>query len=305
MNRLLVVVLISGCSTSIPLDEFCAAKTNASCNVAKRCGTTSPAYECGPQWDTACTERMQTYVDAGVMTYDATAAKKCVDAIEQRKCDEAVPVLLGETTVCETVLVGVGKEGERCGGCEAGLLCLSGLSGINDPESCGTCTRLAPPAADGESCKTNRCGNNSYCRELVCVPLPGRDEPCGQGRCQPQFRCSNDVCVTPRAIGATCERGTDCQGGLWCDRSSCQLQKSNGSTCDADAQCHSTHCFQGTCVALSRVGEPCAAGCALPAVCVDDTCVPGAADGESCVDKGCAFGWCQNGVCRDTTLQCR
>lgn len=304
MRPLVLLLLISGCSTSVPLEDFCAQQFIARCDANKRCRLWSPAMECPIPPDTACTERMQTWVDAGVLTYDATAAKKCLDAFERRSCDDLYdrPLEAGDEA-CDRYLVGTSKEGEPCGGCGAGLVCLVGLGA---PTTCGTCAPKPSPAEDGESCASNACGFNSYCNvDKVCTRLPDDGEACHEGQCRLPFRCSEDLCELPIGQGATCVVNEHCQGGLWCERGICQLQKIRGYDCSAHVECRSGHCFEGKCVLLTAIGEPCGVGCAAPGVCVNGTCERGAEVGESCVDRGCALGTCLGGVCRDITLECR
>lgn len=301
MKRLFVLLLISGCTTSVPLEDFCTQQWISRCDANKRCRLWSPAMECPIPPDTACTERLQSWVDAGVLTYDATAAKKCLDAFERRSCDDLYdqPLESGDEA-CDRFLVGTHQAGESCGGCEAGLVC------VTDSVACGTCAAKPSPAEDGASCEFNACGSNSYCNgDKRCTRLPGDGDACHEGQCRLPFRCSEDVCELPIGQGATCIVNEHCQGGLWCERGICQLQKIRGYACSADVECRSTHCFEGTCVLLTKIGEACGVGCALPGVCVNGTCERGANVGESCAEKPCGLGTCFNGTCRDATLECR
>lgn len=301
MKKLFALVLICGCSTSLPLDDFCAQQWIARCEANKRCRLWSPAMECPIPPDTACPERLQSWVDAGVFTYDGTAAKKCLDAFARRSCDELYdePLESGDEA-CDRYLVGTSTEGEPCGGCAAGLVC------VGDPASCGTCSPKSAPVEDGESCASRSCGSNSYCSgDQLCTRLPGDGDACLEGRCRLPFRCSEGVCELPIGQGATCVVNEHCQGGLWCERGICQLQKIRGYACSADVECRSGHCFEGRCVLLTPIGEACGVGCAAPGVCVNGTCERGAEVGESCLEKGCALGVCVSGICRDPTLECR
>ncbi|MGV3619812.1 MAG: hypothetical protein ACO1OB_03285 [Archangium sp.] len=308
MRHLALLLLISGCSTSVALEDFCSQEWIARCEANKRCRLWSPAMECPLPPDTACTERMQRYVDAGVFTYDGAAAKKCLDAFERRSCEQLYdrPLESGDEA-CNRYFVGASKEDERCGGCVAGFVCLYPLGG-NDPDACGTCRpkSLLEPAGIGASCDMRSCGSNAFCNaEKVCERLPGDGEACRDGKCRLPYRCSEDVCELPIGQGATCVVNEHCQGGLWCERGICQLQKVRGSACGAEFECRSGHCFEGTCVLLSEIDEPCGPGCAAPGVCVNGTCERGAEVGESCTDKPCALGNCIGGACREPTLECR
>lgn len=129
--------------------------------------------------------------------------------------------------------------------------------------------------------------------------------------------CDAGICsgvVTYAGQGATCESTGDCTAGLLCvningDNSlTCESLPNVGATClGTEDLCTTTAvCDQSSkkCVALPKVGQPCAARanvvlrrCQQGAVCEQDTCVAAPGAGEACIVE-CQEGFkCEGSRC--------
>lgn len=144
------------------------------------------------------------------------------------------------------------------------------------------------------------CGDGLVCRrdDYLCVPLPGRGEPCVERSCQAPLWCDDGICTDPDV----------------------RVEVAVGSRCDATSVCNlqlGTTCVDGTCVRAGVVaGDPCderPAGrrlwCDPPLVCdlLTETCVADALreDGSDCVfHHECRSACCavldRDGVCVST-----
>ncbi len=257
-------------------------------------------------------------LDAGVTRYDGVAAKKCLDTIShEESCDRYTftstrPAVNSPSGECAKIITGQSKEGEACGGCEAGLVCAA-----FEPPTCGTC--VAQPAAtqrpvEGEPCYSEMtdgpgCVSSAWCSSNgsstgVCVRRAQPGEACDTTPCTLNSQCQDSVCVLRSDVGATCSTTADCRGGLWCS-GVCELLLQNGTACSDRWSCASRNCIDGVCSGPVPEGASCATGfCADNLVCSGPssdpslwTCTAWPTAGEPC-NPQCAPGLqCLDGTC--------
>jgi len=140
----------------------------------------------------------------GWVSYDAKAARRCVDEIATRSCMELTAFgrnLFGPS--CAGVTRGTGKIGRVCEDldvvCESSN-CLAG------PGTCGPTRGCSVICAAGEFCDT---------ASGTCAPFKTAGAACaGSDQCVFPLTCqSSGVCATPRQGGAACSSTSDCASG--------------------------------------------------------------------------------------------
>lgn len=148
-------------------------------------------------------------------------------------------------------------EGEPCGPGEApcltGLVCLQ-----SSPAVAGTCHR--PLGRDAACFDDTQCGPwaglPQACVAGACGALPGDGEPCYGFLCAGAWCDTAAIPPTCRRLpadGEACVQGALCGAGLWCDGGTCVGARADGAPCAYPAQCASSRCLSGRCVAA---GDP-------------------------------------------------
>ncbi len=269
MRLTLTLILLVGCTESIPVDEYSNAIWQARCDWYVRCGALA-AEDCANQLF-APGGINAAAVKAGLATYDAEAAAECLARYAELPCDvtEEYPDL----SVCGEVYRGLKELGEPCtlgiecadgdcfypdGGCE--YACCAGEVG-------GTCDREPPVAPDaqlGESCNPVDnvwCGPGLYCtthvstEDGICAPLPKHGEPCDGYCAELGDNCDSTtrLCEDASVRGEPCMDDSDCT-----ERYACGMDNRcgdgwfkllpDGSTCQSVFDCQSSLCENSVCV---------------------------------------------------------
>jgi hypothetical protein len=217
-------------------------------------------------------------VDAGVIDYDAEAARRCIDLFSSLiTCELTVT---GERfrdleRTCAAAFIGTVADGDSCTEDEQCAGFLADCETESCPDQCcaGVCA-TPPELADaeiGESCAAAPCVNGAYCDET-------------------------QVCAQRIAIGDACTEFDSCVEGALCDAGgsgTCFALAGPGETCDPAGafgfSCLRTdnYCDVDTEVCTERInpGESCSVelqNCVNFAFCDAGTCATRPGAGDAC-----------------------
>jgi hypothetical protein len=212
-----------------------------------------------------CSGDVASALARGRATFDATAARRCVDMLHAQPMTQSRE---DDTfflhAPCDRVLVGTQAEGGPCRfsvECGDGLACVGYRSGTD-----GVCKK--PPRA-GETCSIQAyatilngpaaalhhapCAHGAWCDGAVCQPRAGTgksckfDEACAEG-----LACARGRCAPRASRGRACAASADCMFGLWCDRTDdagvagkCADKRAEGQACTAPDACKGRCDFPG------------------------------------------------------------
>lgn len=175
--------------------------------------------QCRQQAAAEAQKSLDGVLSIGWVSYDAKAARRCVDDIATRSCTELTAVgknLLGPS--CIGVTRGTGPIGRACEDldviCESSN-CLAGSG------TCGPTRGCNAICAAGEFCDPTL---------QACAPFKASGAACaGSGECAFPLTCqSSGVCATPRQGGEACGSTSDCASG------SCTTGVCDAMLCDGD-----------------------------------------------------------------------
>lgn len=279
-------VLVPACSGEDPapttggpisIEAYRAELEKAGCELAVRCGLMPDQATCldvsSPGIDT-----LQLLADVvyGTVTYDAAAARTCVEAFRGAGCDTLASSRKALEQACANVFKGTVAEGGAC---------------VVDDECSGDAR-----------CDLEMCMGGGACCLGKCAPKPARVSlggDCAMDPCEESAYCDSEDDGMGN-VTATCEKRVD--NGQPCkDADGCL----DGLGCDTSGG--------GTCYKLSKEGEPCNANLKSQ-VClridnwchdVDKKCSKLPAAGEPCTpDNKClASAHCDAGTCKARLLE--
>lgn len=256
---------------------------------------------------------VQRSLDAGTTSFDAAAAKRCVDELAASECGATLSApACDEVFVGQVPIGGACTESDECAGsayCEDTLMC---------PGTCAASLDAGADCASGGECETGL-----VCTAAgVCGAVKATGETCNSGvECQTRYchytasegRCAEAPRQFVKALGEPCESALECAVGLYCPESTagarscvaavgagepCQLL-SVGSTCVREAYCaiESTD-TEGVCVERIPLGGACTLSEAcVTGICDGGACVKHSGLGEPCVTSERCFGVCEAGAC--------
>ena len=156
-------------------------------------------------------------VSIGWVSYDAKAARRCVDEIKATACADLLVV--GKNVLapsCFLISRGTGEIGATCE--DLDVVCRSSNCDI----SVGTC-------GPTRGCSTV-CGINQYCDTTaqVCATWKAQGAACASGvECAPPLACLAGVCAPPQSGGAACTVADDCLSGA-CEGAQCTPKVCDG-----------------------------------------------------------------------------
>lgn len=292
------------CAGDVALDDFYTCLIGKVCDIYDQCicAFSDPAnclaapFEFQSGLERAfIMDYLHNAIDAGVISYDATRARGCLDFISSATCGDLFTSNSQFDDLCQPFTGTVSAGGV----CFADVDCAPRGSRCEKPMSTGNvCSpgTCAAPVGLGSDCSTNQlCPPGAYCVR----------NQAGSYRCE------------SGAMGAPCQGSYQCDGGLYCDaNSTCQPVVPENGSCTDDGQCQpGLQCVgddlngSGTCHRVDMVDAPCDNACAGCLYCnVPDpsqlgSCqmLPGA--GQSCT----AQGRCANSFdvrCENTNNMC-
>ena len=184
------------------------AKVFGCCDASELAATWKYADEaqCRQMAGTEIQMNLSELLALGWVSYDARAARKCIDEIAATVCPDLLVV--GKNVLapsCFLVSRGAGEIGTTCE--DLDVVCRSSNCDI----SVGTC-------APTPGCSTV-CGIDQYCDTTaqVCATWKAQGAACAGGvECAPPLACLAGVCAPPQGGGATCTVADDCLSGA-CD----------------------------------------------------------------------------------------
>lgn len=305
------------------LDDWLAADLHYGCQIYVCFFGVAPSESeafCGDEPEKRYL-RQQAVAD-GRMTFDARAAKDCVEALEplattcwgpEADLEAWDPVLEG---ACDRVLAGTVASGGACWFDEE---CATGSCSASGDTCPGVCR---PPVVEGGACSRNAmCDTGLTCSGSKCVrpvteetPLPA-GSPCDvfSTPCEPHLRCASasvgasPTCVDRLEEGAACRRpgaglgisSPECRGNMVCRG----LMLDDQGEVLVEGECATPGDVGGAC--SPRLGHPgkdeSSTGCFLGILCDETTerCVSLPGDGEACVQDECdQTAYCDRGTCR-------
>ena len=277
-------------------DHYVDALESAQCDYMVRCQIVEDRATCDAAeiLDNQQNKTLLHAIDDGTVTYDAVAAKACIDWLGMQSCSFAGFHI---DNPCTHIFKGTIANGGHCfidqqcagGGscdqvdpiCDAKTTCCPGICNGSISESA-----IDGPCDDG----MHICGVDAYCKANKCAALATTEG----ATCDSIDGCANPMycnaptgtgtCKTPAASGATCVRGDvkPCVDSRdYCDASNkCVRGADPGQPCGGanNIQCIDyAKCIGNTCVADRKLGESCtasttAARCAGTLVCSGGTC---------------------------------
>jgi len=228
----------------IPVESFTEEYATALCGQAGRCQALAPylVEQCKQERD-AFVGDVASSVKAGRMSYDADAARRCVDGIAQTDC--LADAFEDETlAACLTALGGKVTEG---GDCYSFFECASGFCGGATVGECPS--SCAATLSEGQACSL----------------ISGPDCDARKG-----LRCAGGVCTKPQGENAPCQDNNACKSGLVCRADGpgtatlCRPLHGEDELCSSDATClPGLYCKGddegGECEERGGFGQPCGA----------------------------------------------
>jgi len=265
----------------LPLTSFCGAFFDAICEPLETCDCPDAALRaCRAEEASLCpgfpSAALARAVEAGTVRYDGEAASALVRRMRARAdgCQGFVSAL--DWQVRDLFALGGVFEGTL----DAGEVCEP--LGFELVSECrlGACA----PTADGPLCRVS-VPEGARCDRLhQCVDLDGALTP-ERGIERLALRCASD---TPGSDEGTCVRWIDlggpCDASAECWSSRCEMGRcvagADGAACLGGRDCDSGHCdSSGRC---APANAPVGAACATDAACASYVCVDG-----SCLDAAC------------------
>jgi hypothetical protein len=249
------------------LDDAGRSELRAFCNDAYSADSERNKAQCSPvdfgvtqgvarAAGNLCFSDLAPVVARGRATFDAAAARACVDMLRARplaQASEADTFFLRPP--CDRVLVGAGKPGQPC---RASVECGEGLACVGyGPRTDGACAR--PPAV-GQPCSTQvvgavinqaasavrhpACARGAWCDGAVCRVRAAAGSGCSDtSSCAEGLACVKGRCGPLLRTGGSCMKSADCAFGLWCDRTgdggagSCASRRAEGQGCASADEC--------------------------------------------------------------------
>jgi hypothetical protein len=333
-----VASLVAGCPSSntgnLSRAEYDAQFVPALCDAVEACAgsTVSQIFLAasggceggfGAGWENAVVPAMDMAIARGTVTYDAAAARACLDALRADPCsftNNGAAAL-----ACQGVWRGTQPAGGPCSlNEECGVEQFCSLT-----TACpGTCQARR---TSGQDCGEERhCAAGLTCSDGMCVAPPREGAGCTElGECGLGFLCSGGQCrpvdeVLVGAEGTSCnlQTGPLCRDGLSCVVDMimpggatfvCRAGVAAGAACrlGIPSQCPAGQAcggvdamrldFDGTCEPVpSAEGAACdgLSGCAEGLRCTEMACVRVRDNGESCeMSSQCASTQCLSGTC--------
>lgn len=285
-----------------PLADFQESYIAAFCQYVTRCAMSPSMEACRKSYfDSRIIDlgELESEIDQGLVTYDASAAAACFSVIANASC--AVGSLSSTSSAapsCSGLIKGLVAPG---GACVSDEQCTTGL--CKQPSCGGTCCLgvCAVKAATGASCtQSSECADDAVCSYDGSLA----------GMCKPRA-----------AQGQACKYSNDCQSGLACDSTgskTCVPLIADGHACTpggASCEALSSYCDPAskTCQPRAKVGAACVSdtsvppgsGCVIYAQCKSGVCVAIPTVGEACqisdggfTEIACLVGSCTNGMCQ-------
>ena len=260
--RFTAVLVLVGCGSSIPYEDYAAERTAALCDYYVRCGAYAAAD---------CTALLTSHdqnpnylaaINTGRIRYDGEAGADCLDTLADFPCDRTLP--LPDTAACAEVYTGTGKLGSSCSYSDECASEHCAITECDELYTCcfGTCMPMEAPTelGIGEVCEVGDCQRGLYCSygtdvPRTCTPLPKHGEPCTSDCAAIGDTCdfSGDgtrtkTCLDAAVGGEPCELNADCAPNHECTADNlCVLDivvmtRTNGMPCGFDYDCRSWNC---------------------------------------------------------------
>lgn len=197
-TALLVALFTASCGGASDLgeEEFVASYPPAycayllrCCDLAERSHGSAPACELAVAEIASEIFSFRASSSPGA-TFDASAAKSCIDRLKTKKCGEDKTLPAG---CLESAVVPQRKAGEAC---TTSVECTSFYCVQPEKGAAGSCGSAGSSQCSGDD---RGCSAGSYCSGLhQCVPRLDTARPCSRpGECQSGICSSSDkICVT-------------------------------------------------------------------------------------------------------------
>ena len=297
LSGCLLALLAGACSgkntnsnAGVPLGQFSTQFGSAYCDsIAPCCVAASLPYDSATCKQTA-TAFLQGYVtNNSGKTYDAAAAGRCLDAVEEalHNCrnleDQTTGVACAQIFIGSVPVGGACKDDTDCandGSCgfdpnNAGgdLVCLAQARTTTHAKVGAGCNGDCVSSDGVTECSGSAVGSSGVAG--ICYASDGL-------YCSPQTQ----VCASLAQVGTACEFG-GCVTGAFCDAGTCAAQRDSGSCSDGPEAC-SANSFcditSGQCAPKKAGG----AVCNQSSDCLSDDCSASATGQSTCAVSGAA-----------------
>lgn len=308
LSGVLALAATVGCDGSggpIPFSQFEPTALAAVCRFSVLCRIYPDQATCmaSEQTEPHFYDTLGQDVASGEVSYDGTAARACVDAINGLSaCTRTAYAGVASGPACNTIFTGTVAVGGACFFSEE---CVGG----------GTCLRTA-------SCTSDQCCAGTCQAPEVTVPLGGSCSPgatvCATGAvCITDATSGSATCGKPVAAGGACTSTSVCAAGLYCDVAAtmtCKAPVATGGACNPsldsqDCDNEFDRCDSNTSICTSPLSVGSACSPSTTATCVDyaicdvtsGTCVARPVVGAAC---SASTPSCLGGSCDPTTSTC-
>jgi hypothetical protein len=177
---------------------------------------------------------IESSVEAGRITWDATLASACTEDLGAVACTESLSSVLGR---CAEVLQPLVVDGDPCTidfECRNGVCAFDGVD-----DEAGTCANTLP----GDPCVLSCVGTTT--------PRSCRQTCTGEQLCRTSLGGDPSLSICEERSFAVATEPCDtqeCAQGLFCnDTLTCEPLLDNGRACASNGQCASTLCQDGVC----------------------------------------------------------
>jgi len=269
-RAILLMLLVSGCGSSVSADQACTDAATALCTQLQNCE--GPVVTIG-------------YGD--LATCQARAKLSCTPAL---------------------MAPGTSQTPEHLDGCAKAAAAVS-CGQLFSRDTPDACKPKSGTLADGRGCGDDPQCANSYCKKSanevcgVCSARAAAGAACdGNDDCDYKLVCAMGLCVAPGAVGASCDDGHPCVTPNVCSASLCAAPVGAGMACDPVIKnCDGTqglYCDPqtrlckpagfaepgGSCGVVNGGYVACSGGghCKLGVGSLMGTCLAPAADGAAC-----------------------
>ncbi|HKO47625.1 MAG TPA: hypothetical protein VJV79_07875, partial [Polyangiaceae bacterium] len=276
----------------------------------------------GPQLENTLGDQVRSAVAAGRIALDPDVMAACLAKLATLDCAKSTPSTYKGDLDCPGGLEGTVPLGSSC----ASDLECAGDARCSADDCTGICVAVVR-AAEGESCDTNACSLDTFCKYHpvgesrgpgICTRHKAEGERgCLPVGCEGRLICrieeqdgvrDDGICVRPilRQVGASCGSGDVCAADSVCRTGRCLAKTAEGEQCENWDECvAAAYCElkDHRCVRYSVLGEGCDSvyQCQQGLRCVGARCALPLDNGEECQPKEdqCVTRACVNGHCID------
>lgn len=277
-------VLVSGLvGCAIHLDDWPREYGAALCRYEQRCGRLPRSTDCNLEQVAPAEPFEVAAVRAGLVRYDPSAAKTCVQLLDRMSCGRFPHERVMGTSECRAAFQPTLRAGDQCTpfwplGCDNGCLIPLELASTQTEATCGKCftaaregevvsMRYGPSCGPGLYPASNGGSSLDGGEDGICKKRPGLGESCKDFTipCLEWLDClDSGVCGSVSAEPGSTSSGCSgygrnaCVPPAWCGfDGKCEKALVDGQACLAHGQCSSRNCTDGSCLPRQALSAQC------------------------------------------------